>query len=369
MKIAICGWYGAGNLGDEAILSAIIEGVRTRIPDCTFHVFSKNPDRTSSDHQVESSSLKLLALPRSLEILKGCDAFILGGGVFLHKYSSSLKWMSRPTIAQMMRIPVVFYALGVDRTVLQSRGAKRLIGGVAKRAKVIIVRDENSRDVLLEMGVKEPIEVTVDPVFSMSPPPEERIDSILRSENLDPSRYVLVCPGFPGYRWDQIDAEKYTKALVTFINHIVESSDAKVVLVPFEVPWDLDFCDQLKQSAGKGIGINVLQKEYPPKDVIGLFSSSRFVVCSRYHANIFSIMGGVPFVSIMYLPGKHTPLLDFVGMTGYGTTLEELTSSRLTSQVSHLLESEREIRSMLEQKKGELKEKADRNVELLLSAL
>lgn len=369
LKIAVCGWYGAGNLGDEAILSAIIEGMGARIPGCTFHVFSKDPDRTSSVHSVESSSLKLLALPRSLKILRECDAFILGGGGFLHKHSSSMKWMSRPTVAQLMNIPVVFYAIGVDKTVLQSLGARKLIGRTANKAHLITVRDENSKEVLLEMGVKKPIHVTIDPVFGLRPPNKEVVRKLLLQEGLESSSYVLISPGLPGYSWDQIDSRKYDRALASTIDHIVERFGTIVLLVPFKLPQDVDLCNRLREAADRKESVKVLERQYSPKEILGLFSECWFAICARYHGNIFATISGVPFVSIMYIPEKHKPLLDQAGMTEFGLPIQEVDSSKLVKMVSRLVESEEDVRATLAERRKVFDARVDRNLDLFLDLI
>ena len=47
MKIFLIGWFGAGNLGDEAILISELIFLKKAIPDCEFHILSFDPDRTS----------------------------------------------------------------------------------------------------------------------------------------------------------------------------------------------------------------------------------------------------------------------------------------------------------------------------------
>jgi polysaccharide pyruvyl transferase CsaB len=369
VKIAISGWYGGRNLGDEAILSAMIETISARVPDTTFHVFSRNPALTSYCHAVESSSSRLVALGKSLRVMRDCDAFILGGGGFLHKYSFSAYWMSRPTLASFMEVPVVFYSLGIDTSILQSRIARWLVGRTANRAHLIIVRDESSKNVLLRMGVQKPINVTIDPVFSLKPPAKERTQELLDHEGLSAMDFVLICPGLPGYSWEQIDPVVYEKALANLIEHIVKGMGITVVLLPFKFPEDLDFCVRLKRRSGVGENVRILETEYVAKDVLGFFSRCRFALCSRYHGNIFAIVSGVPFVSIMYTLGKHGPLLDRAGVREFGLPVEDVDPSGLVRIVTRLHEMEKDVRNTLADRRVILEASANRNVDLFLEAL
>ena len=49
-KILIAGYYGFGNLGDEAILAALAQALLQRIPGCRITVVSGDPERTQAQH-------------------------------------------------------------------------------------------------------------------------------------------------------------------------------------------------------------------------------------------------------------------------------------------------------------------------------
>jgi polysaccharide pyruvyl transferase CsaB len=368
MKIAISGWYGARNLGDEAILTAMLESISSEIPDATFHVFSKDPERTARLHSVESSSSKLLSLGKTLKAIKGSDAFILGGGGFLHKYSFSAFWMSRPTIAQMMKKPVTFYSLGVDRTILQRPMARWLIGRTANRASLITVRDSASRNVLVDIGVKKEIHVTIDPVLGLKPCDDQRTNEILKSENIS-SPFALVSPGFPGYAMQSIDPGRYIAALAGMVDFVAKNLGLSVVLAPFLFPEDVDSCVQLRIACTQGKNVHLLEKEYAPKEVLGLFAKSQFAVCARYHANIFAIVSGIPCVSIMYAPEKHEPLLRRAGIAEFGIPIHDVSATALTEMVTQLIQSGRMIRKTLSENLATLESTARANVELFSKAL
>ena len=52
--IVICGSYGLGNAGDESILKAILQEVRTVAPAEEITVLSRNPEETKLCHGVRS---------------------------------------------------------------------------------------------------------------------------------------------------------------------------------------------------------------------------------------------------------------------------------------------------------------------------
>jgi polysaccharide pyruvyl transferase WcaK-like protein len=56
--IGIFGHYGNTNLGDEAIIAAILGNLRTRLPNATFYAFSRDPVDTESRHGVPSFAVR-----------------------------------------------------------------------------------------------------------------------------------------------------------------------------------------------------------------------------------------------------------------------------------------------------------------------
>ena len=58
IAVGIFGHYGNENLGDEAIISAVIQQVRKRIPEATLYGFSLNPDDTKKRHNIESYAIR-----------------------------------------------------------------------------------------------------------------------------------------------------------------------------------------------------------------------------------------------------------------------------------------------------------------------
>src|SRR5215212_8689124 len=122
--LLIGGYYGAGNVGDEAILSTILHDLRRHDPDLNFIVVSYNPEKTRSEFAVESISW--YAINAVLDAALRSDLIILGGGGIFHdywgidpdKYLRMGYWDitafgSLPLLAKLLSIPCVILAVGV----------------------------------------------------------------------------------------------------------------------------------------------------------------------------------------------------------------------------------------------------------------
>jgi polysaccharide pyruvyl transferase WcaK-like protein len=78
-NILISGYYGFGNIGDEAILSAMIEQIKSKIPDCNIIVTSYNIEETKRLHGIEGiDRLNFNAISQEIE---NCDLVILSTGL------------------------------------------------------------------------------------------------------------------------------------------------------------------------------------------------------------------------------------------------------------------------------------------------
>ena len=76
--IAISGYYGFDNSGDDALLFAIIESLRKYMKDVRIVVLSENPEETKRVYKVDSD--KRFNLFKVSRVLKKSKMLINGGG-------------------------------------------------------------------------------------------------------------------------------------------------------------------------------------------------------------------------------------------------------------------------------------------------
>ena len=84
--IVICGSYGLGNAGDESILKAILQEVRTVAPAEEITVLSRNPEETKLCHGVRS--LHMFDLPAIYRLMGRTKLYINGGGSLIQDVTS-----------------------------------------------------------------------------------------------------------------------------------------------------------------------------------------------------------------------------------------------------------------------------------------
>ncbi|MBF6633431.1 MAG: polysaccharide pyruvyl transferase family protein, partial [Planococcus sp. (in: Bacteria)] len=81
MRIVLSGYYGFDNVGDEAILYAIIHSLKEYYPRIEIIVLSNKPEKTAETYRVKAVNRWSLKDIRAA--IKSSDGLISGGGSLL----------------------------------------------------------------------------------------------------------------------------------------------------------------------------------------------------------------------------------------------------------------------------------------------
>ena len=111
-NIAISGYYGFENFGDEAILSVLTKELKSKGHNIT--VFSKNPQVTCAKLGV--NSVYTFSIKSVINTIKNSDVLISGGGSLLQD-STSLKslfyYLFVIFLAEHYKTKVIIFAQGI----------------------------------------------------------------------------------------------------------------------------------------------------------------------------------------------------------------------------------------------------------------
>src|ERR687898_403107 len=84
-RVGITGSYGGLNLGDEAILQAMIAQLRGDLPQVEISVFSRDAEDTKRRHQVERAvPVRKLSRAEVAPEVERLDLLLFGGGGILY---------------------------------------------------------------------------------------------------------------------------------------------------------------------------------------------------------------------------------------------------------------------------------------------
>ncbi|HTR04522.1 MAG TPA: polysaccharide pyruvyl transferase family protein [Thermoanaerobaculia bacterium] len=343
-SVLVTGYYGFGNTGDEAILTALVAGLRARDASIRVLATSGDPGLTRQKHGVEAVPWRD---PLSLsEAVRRSDLVVIGGGGLFQDYGGveagtlltprhgGVTFYAGPAVlAAAARKPVALHGLGFGP--LASPEGRRIVRAVAASAVRVSVRDAGSRSLLGEIGAPvENVTVSADPAFLLSSA-HVRPEDVLIGMGIEPRSPIVGVALRP---WTQgVDPARWEAAVATALDRLVERTGATLLFVPFErSPWsdDDDFAvaSRVRRRLAHGDRAAILSGLLAPPDTASLLGGCDVVLAMRLHAAVFALAAGVPPVALAYDP-KVDALLAGSGLAELAVPLSGLDAADLAARL------------------------------------
>ena len=296
-RFAISGYYGFGNLGDEALLGVIVERLRARWPGCAVDVLSGAPEETAKTYGVEATPR--MDLGRVNAAIGRADVVLSGGGGLLQNVTSlrSLLYYSG-IIRSAIRAgkPTMVFAQSIGPLDFWGRA---IVRNFCKGLDRATVRDERSRALLGSLVPDVPVERTADPVFLFEPGGEP-LD--LAAEGLDGDDAPLVVIAVR--KWQGREAT--THALAAVADRLAGVHGARVAFLPLGGQQDAEVATTIIRRCASQ---PVLLPDYPLGQAAQVIGRASLVIGMRLHALIIAARLAVPFLALPYDP-KVTSLCE-----------------------------------------------------------
>ncbi len=293
-SIVICGAYGRGNAGDDAILEAIVQEMRALDPERTICVMSRRPKETRLVYR--TNAIYTFNVFAVLRRFRRAALYINGGGSLMQDVTSTRSiWYYCYTLraAKKRGCKVMMYGCGIGPI---NRAGNRVMAAktIDRSVDRITLRDDNSRSLLAEMGVTRPdIRVSADPTIILDPAPREVVSLAMEQSGIDPEgRYI----GFGLRNWKGLDAA--LPEIAAAANYAYERHGLTPVFVPIEFPNDLLPAERV--GALLRCPWHAVRTRQPIEVTIGILARMKTVVGIRLHSLMFSAGQGVPVVGMSY---------------------------------------------------------------------
>lgn len=185
--IVVSGYYGFGNLGDEAILAVLCQDLESLgFERRQIVVLSGHPQATRALHQVQS--LNRFDFPGIWKALGSARGLVSGGGSLLQDVTSRRSisyYLGLVELALARRVPVIIYGQGIGP--VQSAFFQAWVRRAFQKSAAFSLRDGASAELLSAWGVSSPeAGVGADPVFQWEMKPRQTADSRRILLNLRP---------------------------------------------------------------------------------------------------------------------------------------------------------------------------------------
>ena len=244
MQAVLCGYYGMGNGGDEALLATLLQMLPKSV---TPIVLSGNPDQTRRRYGVQ-------AVPRKsgfdvLKTLSKADAFIWGGGSLMQDATSAMNpiyYGGLMGLAQGLGLKTVAWAQGIGP--LQRSPTQWITRRTFSNCTTVSVRDGKSGKWLNQQHINNFI-LAPDPVWALDAKP------INGADPLPKPRIAVVL------RDHHTLTQTRLTAIAQALRHLQLATQASILLIPFQPVVDRPIADHIAQHLSGSY--RILQTENP----------------------------------------------------------------------------------------------------------
>ena len=291
--VMICGAYGRGNAGDDAILKAVVNTMRNLDPDMPIYVMSRNPMETRLQNRV--NSFYIFHVFTFIRRLLGCKLFINGGGSLIQDVTSTRSlyyYLFTLYMAKLLSCRVLMYGCGIGP--VEKASNRRLSANVLNRSvDIITLRDDTSLEELRSLGVDRPkISLAADSAINLEPAGMEETDAYFALEGV-PKNGRYIC--FALREWKHLDR---SLEIANTADYAYEKYGLVPLFLAAEFPKDVRPAELVAEKMKAPYYI--LRKPRSVEVTIALLRRMELVCAMRLHALVFSASAQIPVIAMSY---------------------------------------------------------------------
>ena len=283
----LCGYYGEHNIGDDALLQALLAQLP---PGCDPCITAADQDLVQQRFGVRSCDRR--SLKSVLQALALSDGVVFGGGSLLQdstSFRSLLYYAALITAARLQRKPVLLWGQGLGP--LRRRRSRALVRCVLPLVSAASWRDAASAELASALGrPRQPADGWgCDPVWS-----------------LEPQHWggrhgpIVLC-----WRPTALLQSHHWGLLLNALDGLAARSQREVLWLPFHQGQDVTLLNQLRKQGLVPERLLARSRQLQvstPEQAMAVFSGAGLVLAMRLHALILGALSGAPVAALSYDP-------------------------------------------------------------------
>ena len=292
-RAVLCGYYGMGNAGDEALLLSLLQMLPESVEPI---VLSGDPQATKKQYGVASYHRK--STFTILQILQQSQVFIWGGGSLMQdstSVASPIYYAGLMALAQQRGLKTIAWAQGIGP--LNKSFTRWLTKQVLLGCDGISVRDTASAELLSSWHIESII--APDPVWAL------QSEVVTELESSKPKVAVIL-------RSHPLLTPQRLGILIQAIESFQEQTNCEILFIPFQPSRDRAIAETIIPRLPQG---QILSLENA-QQLKGLFEQVKMAIGMRLHSLIMAAAGGCSCFALSYDP-KVTQLMSELNMPGY----------------------------------------------------
>jgi len=280
-RALLCGYYGCGNAGDEALLAALLQMLPAGISPIAL---SGNPAQTRDRFGIASYPGR--SAGSVLRALRSSDWFIWGGGSLMQDATSwrnPLYYGGLMALAQQQGLGTIAWAQGIGplQQPLTRWVARRALAG----CDAISVRDSASAQWLEQWGL--PVHLAPDPVWALEAP------AVAEAAALPVPWVAVTLRAHPQL------TQRRLATLAAALQQFQHATQAYLAFIPFQPERDRAIAQAAAAELDGPYSILTLSD---PVAFKGAFCGSEMAISMRFHGLIAAAAAGCRCFAIGYDP-------------------------------------------------------------------
>lgn len=337
-RIFLYGFYGLSNVGNESMLRAFTEPIRSHFNgEVEFIVANRHPSkdydekygvRTISNFEYETREkvagrwLRGLNPDDSQEFYKivreiaNSDLAVIGPGQYLVETGEIALFRGAlaqfavvSSICQLTHTPL--YGMALTAEPIRSPWSKLLIDSLLPSIKALTFRDPKSVDNLLEAGIRiPPYQVFGDTALISDATDSEQADNVLKNERIPHKTGPRLALAMRSIYWLNIDEDEFRRKIANVLQSWLKDKDRDIIAIPQNTYHIDGERDDDRVAAGKII--NLLPKsirnrvyqihgEHDPCEIEAIYGGCDVTLSARLHGGVFSCKQGTPPVVFTFM--------------------------------------------------------------------
>lgn len=381
-RITLLGNNSGRNLGDAAILSSILESLTKEMPDAEFFVPTIAPSWVDKNYGEKykvkginvmpwTGSIRLLGIPTLRCLAKSdvaliCDGIIFGKKLFNPAFNYLITLIFLVPLARLLGCRVVCYSCGIGP--FPNKISRLFARWVINLCDLVLMRENDSKELAEQIGVTKPIELTGDAAFVNPVSPPERAKEIAAAEDID-LQIPIVAINITSYLDSWLEPGEQTTDKAQLIETLAEGiglargalRNQFQTVVFCTQPMDKKISSQFAQLLNAKLITNC---RYLSHDIQSVMRHCHLAIGMRFHFIILASAVAVPVVGLIYAP-KVKGFFRLLGCEEYGLNMSTLTPQTFAEKIIAAWQTREKLQTKQQAIVAELQQGAHNAAKLL----
>ncbi len=328
--VVICGAYGKGNAGDDAILLSMIRQLRQQDANLPITVMTRKPRQTAV--QTGVSTVHIFNIPAVGRRMRRAKLYISGGGSLIQNVTSARSlyyYLYSISRAKQAGCQVMMYGCGIG-PVNGKRDQAQVVKVLERSVDLIALRDRESMESLAAYGCSHPnVHLTADPALLMEGD-RSAAERYLQQNGLNPQGHYSLFVLRP---WEG------TQERLDAICAAADYGWERYGLAPLFYTLEPSRDTETARAAAKRVKapVVVLPPMTDAAALSGLMGKMELVMAMRLHALVFACAQETRVAAISYDP-KVSGFMDYLGSENC-VPLEAATEEALRQMLDQAMSS------------------------------